>query len=69
MQDSLTTPRAYGDLAALQARHPGSFKKTRAYALLKEGRLSAKKFGARTIWDLTSADEFIATLPDYGKAA
>lgn len=61
--------RTYGDFAALKARHPNTFGKTKAYSLLKQkGGLRAKKFGSKTLWDLTSADEYLASLPDFGEA-
>lgn len=56
------TPR-WGSLKELCNRYP--LQRTRAYAMLNEGRLRAKKFGKRTVWDLNSAEELFAALPDY----
>lgn len=53
----------WGSLRQLCDRYPVA--RTRAYLLLKEGKLRAKKFGSRTIWDLDSADELFASLPDF----
>lgn len=60
-------PREWGDLKALQARYPGVFGRTRAYALLAQKKLRAKKFGKKTLWDLSSADELIEALPSFGE--
>lgn len=68
MQTQLDTPR-WGDLKSLQARFPGAFGRTRAYAMLASGKLRAKKFGNRTLWDFASAEELIANLPDAGTKA
>jgi hypothetical protein len=44
--------------------------KTRAYALLNEGKLRAKKAGGTTLWEVASGDEYLENLPDYtAKAA
>jgi hypothetical protein len=58
----------WGDLRALIARHPGAFRKTKIYALLRQGKLRARKLGESTVWSLTSADELLASLPDARKA-
>ncbi|MCT2401377.1 hypothetical protein [Novosphingobium mangrovi (ex Huang et al. 2023)] len=59
----------WGDFKALQARFPGAFGRTRAYELLAEGKLRAKKLGNRTIWDFQAAEDLIESLPDLGEAA
>lgn len=61
-----TTPR-WGDLKSLQARFPGAWGRTRAYELLNEGKLRAKKLGGRTLWDFAAAEALIASLPELGK--
>jgi hypothetical protein len=67
----ITTSEAprWGDFKALQNRFPGAWGRTRAYALLNEGKLRAKRVGGRTLWDFASADELIAGSPDAGKGA
>jgi hypothetical protein len=62
------TPR-WGDLKALMARFPGAFGRTKAYELLGENKLRAKKLGGRTLWDFAAAEEFIDSLPDVGSEA
>lgn len=57
----------WGDLKSLQARYPGAFGRTRAYALLAEAKLRAKKFGGRTLWDFEAAQELIENLPAIGE--
>ena len=59
--------RRWGSLEQLRQRYP--WGKTRAYELLKDGKLRAKRLGGRTIWDFESADALIASLPDYGQGA
>ena len=59
------TPR-WGDFKALQSRYPGAWQKTRAYELLKQGKLRAKRLGGRTLWSFDAADELIASLPEVG---
>ena len=59
----------WGDLKSLQARFPGAFGRTRAYVLLGEGKLRAKKLGGRTLWDFQSAQELIEGLPAIGGKA
>jgi len=63
-----TIPR-WGDLKALQAHFPGAFGRTRAYELLKENKLRAKKLGGRTLWDFAAAEALIESLPEFGEAA
>lgn len=45
------------------------FSKSVAYKLLSNGKLRAKKLGPKTIWDAHSRDEYLASLPDFNKAA
>lgn len=59
----------WGDLKALQARYPGAFQRTRAYDLLRQGKLRAKKLGGRTLWDFAAAQELIESLPAIGGEA
>ena len=59
----------WGDFRSLQARFPGAFGKTRAYELLAEGKLRAKKLGGRTLWDFEAAQELIEGLPAIGGKA
>lgn len=66
MRDTASTPR-WGSLDQLRQRYP--LGKTRAYQLLSEGKLKAKRLGGRTIWDFASADELFELLPDYGREA
>lgn len=63
-----TGPR-WGDLKALQARFPGAFGRTRAYELLHEKKLRAKKLNGRTLWDFAAAEALIESLPEFGEAA
>lgn len=53
----------WGSLKELRQRFPVG--RTRAYQLLNEKKLRAKKFGSRTVWDFSSADELFTSLPDY----
>ncbi|MDE1915016.1 MAG: hypothetical protein KGJ57_04975 [Sphingomonadales bacterium] len=68
MHQDNTAPR-WGDFKALQARFPGAFARTKAYELLAQGKLRAKKFGGRTLWDFASVEALIEGSPDFGKAA
>ena len=43
----------------------GCFRVTKAYALLAEGKITAYKLGARTLVDLDTVDEFLASLPRF----
>lgn len=65
----MTIEPQWGDLKALQARFPGAFGRTRAYELLANGKLRAKKLGGRTLWDFSSAQELIESLPSIGGEA
>jgi hypothetical protein len=56
-------PPRWGSLKELCQQYP--FARTRAYELLHEGKLRAKKFGDRTVWDFSSADELFASLPNF----
>jgi hypothetical protein len=64
----IPAPR-WGDWKALQAKYPGAWGHTRAYELLKQGKLRAKKLGRRTLWDFDAAEALIASLPEIGKEA
>lgn len=65
--DAPSAPVRWGTLTDLCQRYP--FSRARAYRLLSAGKLSARKMGGRTIWDLESAERYLAELPDYGQAA
>jgi hypothetical protein len=54
----------WGTLQQLRDRY--SINRNRAYQLLRENKLRAKKLGGRTVWDFASADELFETLPDCG---
>ncbi len=69
MKDDVAPARTYGDFAAFRARHPNIIAKTKAYELLKLGKIRAKRVGGRTAWDLTSIDEYIASCPDINAQA
>jgi hypothetical protein len=69
MKHNVAPVPLYGDFKAMQDRHPGLWKKTKAYELLKLGKIRAKRVGGRTAWDLTSADEYIASCPDINAQA
>lgn len=43
--------------------------RTLTYQLLKERRIRAKKLGNKTLIDVASVREFMASLPAYGEAA
>ena len=65
-QQQAITPR-WGTVQQLCQRYPLS--RSRAYKLLAEKKLRAKKLDGRTIWDLESAEQLFADLPDYDQAA
>lgn len=55
------SPR-WGSLAQLLSRYPLS--RSRAYRLLAQGKLKAKRLGGRTVWDFESVENLFASLPD-----
>ena len=57
----------YGTVQKFLETYPLS--RARTYRLLSEGRIRAKKLEGRTLIDFTSADELLANLPDYERAA
>jgi len=59
----------WADGKTVEAVYPGMLRKTRRYELLNAGVIKAKKVGRTTLFDLASIDAYIASLPDYGKAA
>ncbi len=59
----------WGNFKALQNKYPGAFGRTRAYQLLNEGKLRAKKLGGRTLWDFDAAEELIRSAPYIGGEA
>jgi hypothetical protein len=59
----------WADGKAVENLYPGVMAKSRRYELLNAGMIKAKKLGTTTVFDLDSIDEYIAGLPDYGKAA
>lgn len=61
-----TTPR-WGTIHLLCQRYPLS--RSRAYKLLAENKIKARKMSGRTIWDLASVEQFFADLPEYEQAA
>ena len=63
MQTKQDKPR-WLKLSPFLARYPVGGK-TRAYDLLKEGKLRAKKDGKSTFWDCESGEEYFASLPDF----
>lgn len=67
MQNPTHEPGRWGNTSQLIARYPLS--RSRAYELLRENRLRARKLGRRTIWDFNSADELFESLPDCGQEA
>jgi hypothetical protein len=42
-------------------------KKTTRFALIKEGKIRAKKVGASTLIECASVEEFLAAQPDAGR--
>jgi hypothetical protein len=58
------TPQ-WGTTRQLTDRYP--LARTRAYELLAQGKLRAKRLGRRTIWNFESADELFNGLPDVGR--
>lgn len=68
--ETTTTLRPrWADGRTVEAAYPGMLRKTRRYELLNAGMIKAKKAGRTTLFDLESIDAYIASLPDYGKAA
>lgn len=65
MQNTVDNSVRWGDLNALQARFPGAFNRTRAYQMLNDGKLRAKKLGGRTLWDFAAAEALIEASPDF----
>lgn len=61
------TAATHGDVRATCARF--GFGKTTAYDLLRDGKIRAKKMGAKTLVEFASVDAYLATLPAYGEAA
>lgn len=55
----------YGDMKDVAALY--GFQKTKAYELLRDGRIRAKKLGAKTLVEFASVDEYLATLPSFGE--
>ena len=43
--------------------------KTKAYELLNQKKLRAKKLGRKTLVETASVEEFMASQPAYGRAA
>ena len=64
--DAPSAPVRWGTITDLCQRYP--FSRARAYRLLSAGKLSARKMGGRTIWDLDSAERYLADLPEYSTA-
>ncbi|KPF76994.1 hypothetical protein IP68_03895 [Blastomonas sp. AAP25] len=67
MDTSEAKNRRWGSLDQLRQQYP--LGRTRAYELLKIGKLRAKRLGGRTIWDFDSVDALFASLPDHGTGA
>lgn len=65
----LNTKPKWADGRTVEQLYPGLGGKTRRYDLLNRGLICAKKHGKSTLFDLDSIDQFIASLPDYGKVA
>ncbi len=65
MNNNIESERRWGSLEQLRQRYP--LGRTRAYQLLNEGKLKAKRLGGRTVWDFASADQLFTSLPDYGQ--
>ena len=61
---SLHETPPWGTTRQFLARYP--IARTRAYELLAQGKLRAKRLGRRTIWNFESADELFNGLPDVG---
>lgn len=60
------TQPSFGDIKATCARY--GWGKTTTYDLLRDGRIRAKKLGAKTLIEFASVDEYLASLPAYGEA-
>ena len=58
---------AYFDLNG--AMSFSGLKKSSIYCLLAEGKIRAKKFGKKTLFERESFVELLASLPDFQRAA
>lgn len=65
-QSTPITPR-WATVQQLCERYPLS--RSRAYKLLADDKIKARKMAGRTIWDLASVEQFFAELPEYKQAA
>lgn len=67
MKNQEASPAAFGDVKVTCARY--GFGKTRAYELLRDKKIRARKLGSKTLIEFASVDEYLATLPAYGEVA
>jgi hypothetical protein len=54
-------------VAGLQAQF--GIGRTKAYELLNGGKIRARKMGVKTLIEVQSVRDYIASLPTYGEAA
>jgi excisionase family DNA binding protein len=54
-------------LTVKQTTETCSFGRTKAYELIRDGRLDARKVGRRTLITVASLERFIASLPRAGQ--
>lgn len=66
MSERATPQPTHGDVKATCARY--GWGKTTTYDLLRDGKIRAKKLGAKTLIEFASVDEYLASLPAYGEA-
>ncbi len=60
------TNATFGDIKYTCRRY--GFGRSTCYEMLKDQRIRAKKLGARTLIELASVDEYLASLPSFGEA-
>jgi hypothetical protein len=53
----------YGTMRDVE--HTRRISRRKQYQLLADGKIKAKKYGVRTLIDLQSVDDHLASLPDY----
>jgi hypothetical protein len=54
-------------VAALQAQF--GIGRTLAYSLLNQQKITARKLGVKTLVNVQSVRDYLASLPEYGEAA
>lgn len=60
------TSATHGSIKATCARYDCG--KTLIYELLRDKKIRARKLGSKTLIEFASFDEYLASLPVYGKA-